>query len=81
MAASKTKKPPKDRKPLAVGNLFRENKGWVFVSVGKVTEEQTQRIKDYWATVSDLPIVVFAQTNLLLKDDGSIEVREVTFVE
>ena len=61
------------------GFLFRENKGWVFVATGPVSDAKVKQIEEYWATVSDLPIVVFSQSLLLLDGEGRVNIREVTF--
>jgi hypothetical protein len=60
--------------------LFRENKGWVLVFPHPVTADVVDQIREYWSKVSDLPIVVFSDVDLLVRDDGSIVVKEVIIV-
>ena len=60
------------------GQLVRENKGWLFITAEKVTDEQVGVIEEGWRRISDLPILVFGESELFVPEDGSLTVREVT---
>ena len=60
------------------GQLVRENKGWLFVTKLPVSLEEMQAITNGWARISDLPILVFAESELFVPEDGNLTVREVT---
>jgi hypothetical protein len=59
--------------------LFRENKGWVLVVPATWTDVEVMLVKDYWAKVSDLPIIVIMNTDLLIDTEGRVVVKEVGF--
>jgi len=59
--------------------LFRENKGWVLVVPATWTKEEQALVQSYWAKVSDLPIIVLMNTDLLVDTEGRVVVKEVGF--
>lgn len=71
----------KKAKPGVTGFLFRENRGWVFVTTEKVTPTFQEMVTEGWRKVSDLPILVFESTELLIDSDGKVRVQEVTLAE
>jgi len=58
---------------------MRENRGWVLVTPEAWTEEYIDLVQRYWEKVSDLPIIVIMETDLLVDTEGRVVVKHVAF--